>query len=243
MKKLRKATLLTVLGAVAYAIYLSVLGKLPSETMLTIWDKSLLQIPLSFSVSMWWFILLPFVILAFVNYCYSYEKIAGAEPRNEQSPNHYKHDARSGIFVVTCISILFPLGMIAIASIIEPLALAGILPNVSMEVFSPLSILITGIGLGIICYVGFGFWVTLGMSTFWNTLDYLEKGTFMRDVVQERYRITFATYAKSGLIKNLPFILGTTAGFAIRLTFIEIYQFIKSIVIFLIRVKKAMAKA
>ncbi len=223
-KKMKKAIMATMIVTAIYAMYLWVVQSsngLQSETTITFFSASWLQLTLSFSVSHWWNLLISPLTIMTLAYFFSQEAIVGKEPRGVKEETGYKYYTRLHVFIVNCLSFVMAVGLMIMAAFISPIYEESNL--------GPLSALVSAVITWFICYIGFAICIEAAMCLFtWNTFaddGYQIEGTNLVD----RYQVTLSTFVKMGIVKTTPFTLGLTIGLLLRITLSKIFSFLKPI--------------
>jgi hypothetical protein len=86
---------------------------------------------------------------------------------------------------------------------------------------------ISSIFIGILTYIILGFGITIASS--FNYFDFTEEDENIKYVVFERFECYFSNYIKTGLIKNLPYILALVTGVTLKVLILAVWDLIKSI--------------
>lgn len=219
-KNFRISVVLTLVGTVAYVVYLLILshmGKLPVEESLKIdlspslnWERNL-ETPISW----WWSVLFGPAMMFVLTYCYNQHMFTGDEPNSKHPGVQDKHEARIAIFVVTAISLVLWASCSILAS------------TFSMFVgkpIGPLSATVSFAFVALVAYIGFGFFVGFGSFLF---TDFSPWWTERK--LTEKYRSMYVSFVKIGFFKTLPFILGLTTAFLIRFVFDGIVKLFRAV--------------
>lgn len=218
------ATVVTIVVAVVYAVYLWVLSNLinlPVEKTLTFYSHNWLEVPLSFEVSCWWNLLIFPLIIMCMGYVYSSEVIVGKEPRGVKDGTGYKYNARLHVFIMKVLFMIATLAMMFMGAVMYPFFPEGPI--------GPLSLLVSSIILGLIAYIGFSSAIEFMYSLFiWNTFIYEDYSAGEKGLA-ETYQMNLSAFSKLGLIKTLPFLFGMTLGYICRFIFYGSLIFLKSI--------------
>lgn len=213
MKNLGNAIWLTFAGAVLYTIYFFIFGyNLPKETVVTIWDASIAQIPLPFEVSPWWYvILMPVITLVCVIHWSISVDLIEKEPRNPgRTDEKYKHRAKAMTSVMTSFAFSFGAGIILLSGIINPIihSMGGV------SSLGPLSDVTSGLLTAIVAYGCLGVLMSFVMifgEMMLSSFFYFDNGSIEEN--EKQFKVTMKTYMRMAFLQALPFMIGTSAGF------------------------------
>ncbi len=216
----------TFMTMVTYTVLLATRATPLYEKTLIIWDTWEINLPNALQISHWWnLIFFPLIfIIAFI--WNEKDEIFGREPNTDSIAIEQKYNARVGVAIVTILS--FSIMMV------YPLVFAFV--DLFYLKYGPLSNLINGLITFLGTYIILGFAMSslsllfINLISFdkWNKDEEIRKfGNCLR------FKYYILAMIKSGLFKNLPFILGATFGFTLRFVFSSVYKFFKNFFLFL----------
>lgn len=233
---MKKAIVATMIATMLYAMYLWVLQNVNGpqvETTVTFFVSSWLQLPLNFSVSPWWNLMISLFVIMTLAYFFNQEAIIGKEPRGAASSSGYKYYTRQHVFLVNSISLFMAVAFMILAAFISPIL------EDELVLLGPLSALVDAVIIWFVCYIGFAIWIEALMCFVgWNTIaDEMNQIEVTHLSLIDRYQVTMASFVKIGVIKTLPFTIGMTLGFLLRISYEKIISFLKEIISFLKPIK------
>jgi hypothetical protein len=218
--KLKNGLLAAICFTLVYPLYLFIIsrvGTLPEETQLVKLTNGHVDLP--WSISLYWNTLLGPIFMLFLVYCYSMDKIIGKSPNENNNRLTERYKTRQEVSIVSAMSVFMGVGPAVLCAFIQPFDIKGF--------GGPLTI----VTMIIIFSLAFYLMLAIAMQPLMELFDSEISDTYGLEekTVTEMYVSKLIRYFKIGTIKTLPFMIGLSLAYIIRLLFNAVIKVIKGV--------------